>query len=277
MKQKSDDIVLVEGNNILDVAMTPVVPVYLVPCVYCGATFGTEESLIAHMESRHSGKPYLISARLPQNQMAYGNFDYVDFYAKGYVPESPSNGYYDIVSYIYSDACAALLFRSEWGGPAGFHEMSGHILSYGVVGPPAHYIYVPVGSYPVLTGCYTITLVAGEYVKGWVWKDKDTGLIVYVGEAPPPEADIFVSLVKVTPTTVYVGAPVEIMVAVSNTGTATGELTVTTTVNGIPIDTRTVTRIPGSVEAYFLTYTPEEAGDYIVEADGVTASFTAIG
>jgi len=35
---------------------------YLVPCVYCRATFSTEAGLISHMESSHPGQPYLIYA-----------------------------------------------------------------------------------------------------------------------------------------------------------------------------------------------------------------------
>lgn len=243
---------------------------FLVPCVYCGATFTTEEELIAHMESRHPGKPYLVSAYLPQSyvlQSRSGSHNTAPFSAKGYVPDTQ---YYQFLTYISSDAFAGGVSIKK--KPAGFYEVGASIRTFGVTGPPPHYIYVPLGTYAIKTSCARIV----DTSIYWLWKGKNTGLSIEVVEAPPPEPDVFISGLKVSPTEVNVGEPVKITVVVANTGQVTGSLTVTTTVNGVAIDTRTVTRTPGLWEGYFLSYTPQVAEIYVVEADGKTKSFTAI-
>jgi len=273
MRQSLSDIVLVEGNNELNVALTPIAVAYLVPCVHCGATFTTEEELIAHMESRHPGKPYLVSAYLPQPyvlQSRSGSHNAAPFDAKGYIPDTE---YYQFHTWISSDAFAGSVRVS--GKSAGFYEVGASIRSYGVTGPPPHYIYVSLGTYAIKTSCVLIQEVAGEWKLTWLWKGKDTGLVIEVVEAPPPEPDVYISGFWVRPTEVNVGEPVEITVVVANRGEESGSLIVTTTVNGVAIDTRTVTRVPGEYTGYFLSYTPQVAGTYLVEADGVTESFVA--
>ncbi|GAI85581.1 unnamed protein product, partial [marine sediment metagenome] len=64
MKQLPGDIAIIEGNNELNVQMTPlfVPPVAVYRCVYCPATFSTEAGLVGHMEASHPGKPYVVFA-----------------------------------------------------------------------------------------------------------------------------------------------------------------------------------------------------------------------
>ncbi len=241
---------------------------YLVPCVYCRGTFATEEQLIGHMESKHRGKPYLVSAYLPQayvEQSRPARHSTAPFSAKGYVP---NNRYYQFLTYISSDAYAGGV-RIQ-GKPAGFYEVGASIRSYGVV-PYTGYVYLGLGTYAIKTHCVLIV----DSALYWLWKGADTGLTIEVVEAPPPAPNVFISQVFVSPTTVGVGKPVKITVVVANTGEATGSLRVTTTINGVTIDTRTVTRTPGRWAGYFLYYTPGTAGTYQVKADGKAASFTA--
>jgi len=239
---------------------------YLVPCIYCRATFTTEEQLIAHMESKHRGRPYLVSVYLPQSyveQSRPARHSTAPFSAKGYVPDTR---YYQFLTWIGSDAYAGGV-RID-GKPAGFYEVGASIRSYGVV-PYTGYVYLGLGTYAIKTSCVRIV----DSALYWLWRGADTGLTIEVVEAPPPAPNVFISKVFVSPTTVDVGEPVKITVVVANTGELTGSLTVTTTVNGVAIDTRTVTRTPGRWTGYFLYYTPGKAGTYQVEADGVTASF----
>lgn len=335
MRQSPCDIVIVEGNNELNVALNPLAPPEAILYgIVINALTGsplqgvkiTVNGLVTYTASKGQyefrdllpepytmilekdgfepvtkgivlvvgynevnlqmgmvGKPYLVSVDLPQDQIEQsypGHHITAPIYATGFVPASPENGFYQFLAYIYSDACAGLLFRSQEGSPAGFHDMSGHILSYGVTGPPPHYIYVPLGTYAVKTSCVLLEHIeipgeVDEWRQTWIWKGVDTGLRITVVEAPPPEPDVYISGLLIKPTTVNVGEPVEIIVVVANRGEVAGSLTVTTTVNGIIIDTRTVTRVPGLYQGYFLYFTPEEAGIYLVEADGVTKSFTA--
>lgn len=253
----------------------------LVPCVYCGATFDTEEALIAHMESGHPGKPYLVSAYLPQSyvlQSRLGSHNTAPFNAKGYVPDTR---YYQFHTWIGSDAYAGGV--SITGQPAGFYEVGASIRTFGVTGPPPHYIYLPLGTYAIKTSCVLIVWVpdptmpgAGHWELRWLWKGFDIGLTIDVVEAPPPAPDLYISGIQIHPTEVYVGQPVEILIVVANRGEITGSLTVTCAVNGEIIDTRMVTRTPGLYEGYRLYFTPQEAGTYQVEVNGLTGSFTAL-
>lgn len=246
----------------------------LVPCVYCGATFDTEEALIAHMESRHSGKPYLVSAYLPQSyvlQSRQGSHNAAPFDAKGYVPDTR---YYQFHTWISSDAYAGGV--SIQGQPAGFYEVGASIRTYGVTGPPPHYIYLPLGTYAVKTSCVLIVSGTVQWELYWLWQGFDIGLTIEVVEAPPPAPDLFISGIQIHPAEVYVGQPVEILIIVANRGEITGSMTVTCTVNGEIIDTRTVTRTPGLYEGYRIYFTPQEAGTYQVEVNGLTRSFTAL-
>ena len=253
----------------------------LVPCAYCGATFGTEESLIAHMESRHPGKPYLVSAYLPQSyvlQSRSSSHNAAPFDARGYVPDSR---YYQFHSWIGSDAYAdAVSIRDQ---PAGFYEVGASIRTFGVTGPPPHYIYLPLGTYAIRTSCVLIEWVpdptmpgTGQWELRWLWQGLDIGLTIDVVEAPPPAPDLFISGVQIQPAEVRVGQPVEILIIVANRGEITGSMAVTCTVNGEIIDARTVTRTPGQYEGYYLYFTPQQSGTYQVEVDGIMGSFTVL-
>ena len=107
----------------------------------------------------------------------------------------------------------------------------------------------------------------------WLWQGFDIGLTIDVVEAPPPAPDLFISGIQIHPAEVDVGQPVEILIIVANRGEITGSMTVTCTVNGEIIDTRTVTRTPGLYEGYRIYFTPQEAGTYQVEVNGEKITF----
>ncbi len=256
------------------------VAVQPVPCVYCGATFTTEAGLIGHMQSKHPGKPYLVYAYPVVSQVASGAWFKINY--KVYTPAvpGPENDVYFFTVYIpgfrvwepYNGT--QMYFLS--GTPAGFYKgVSGMYTQY-MVGQYNFY-NIPPGTYHLFSMCRHCTVGPGGWTANVVrtfWQGADTGLTIEVVEAPPPAPNVFISQVFVSPTTVNVGKPVKITVVVANTGEATGSLRVTTTVNGVAIDTRTVTRTPSLYAGYYLYFTPQEAGAYQVEADGVTASFT---
>jgi len=248
----------------------------LVPCVYCGATFTTEEQLIAHMEANHPGKPYLISLAAPSwmEESRKGHWVTVGVSGKGFVPNTPSGYDLSICTYIYSEWGAARLYRTGYGASvAEFFESTGHLMGYGVTQSGVY--YVPVGIYSIMSLCYITTSIDG-YERGYMWKDADTGLVIEVVEAPPPEADIVISRIRVRPATIYVGDTVELTVMTSNQGELAGSREITVKVNGVILDTITITLNPGQSKGYFFYFIPEEAGTYLAEADGVTESFEVL-
>lgn len=148
-----------------------------VPCVYCGATFAAEAELIAHMGTKHPGRPYLVSMQLLQPSMAssrQGSLTYAPTKVKMYIPDSD---YYQFHFWIYNEDCASGI--SLLNKPAGFYESSGSILGYGVewyVG----YFYVPAGTYAIKTSCVRIITVGGVPAAQWIYRGVDTGLTIEV-------------------------------------------------------------------------------------------------
>ena len=188
MKQPLDDIVLVEGLNELNVAMTPIAVVFLAPCVYCEATFTTEEELIDHMAASHPGKPYLVYAYPLVEQVASGGR--LSFSMKVYSPavpmtERPGNYAFSIyipdfpIRRLYNEA----ILYIDRGSPAGFYE-----------GTPYMWVKYMTGTFPEIQhnippGTYRL-YSRGIYRKdikdvGWVlaetfWSGVDTGLTIQV-------------------------------------------------------------------------------------------------
>jgi hypothetical protein len=218
--------------------------------------------------------PYMVSAYLTQSYVYQSSptagHNAAPFNSKVYVPDDE---YYQFLTWIGSDAYANSV--SIRGQPAGFYERGSSIQTAGVTGPPPQWVYLPLGTYDIKTSCARIVMVSGVPTVQWLYQGADTGLTIEVVGAPPPEPNIFVNSVMVSPYTVSVGEPVQITVVVTNSGKVSGSLTVTTEVNGTAIDTRTVTRQPGEYTGFFLSYTPEQPGQYLVEAGGKTRTFTA--
>ena len=184
MRQKHGDIVIVEGNNELNVQMIPVVvpPVAVYRCVYCPATFSTEAGLVSHMESSHPGKPYLIYA-YPETEAISG--EKLNIRYKVYtptVPGTPTTGTYALTLYIpdfpvwepYNGACVDL----RGGTPEGFYEgVEVMRMAYSIGGWPPKFADIPLGTYPLYSWCRHLADV-GEYQWATIktfWKDVDTG------------------------------------------------------------------------------------------------------
>ncbi len=183
------DIVLVEGQNELNVEMTPIALVSLAPCVYCGATFTTEAELIAHMSASHPGKPYLVYAYPLVEQVASGGR--LSFGIKVYstaVPMTDRPGNYAFVIYIPNfptypvtigtPANQAILYVGR-GSPEGFYESTRYMeVEYiaGFDGFP-NFRNIPPGIYPL----YSLAIYRKDIKDvGWVlaetfWSGVDTG------------------------------------------------------------------------------------------------------
>ena len=189
MKKKHGDIVIVEGNNELNVQMTPIFvpPVAVYPCVYCPATFSTEAGLVSHMESSHSGKPYVVYA-YPEGAVPSGGSIGINY--KVYtpaVPGTPTTGTYGFTFYIpnfpvwvpYNGAFVDL----RGGTPEGFYEgVEGMRIEYPLGGWPPKFADIPPGTYPLYSECLHLADV-GEYRWATIktfWKDVDTGITITV-------------------------------------------------------------------------------------------------
>ena len=178
MKQKLDDIVLNAGDNRLDIAMTPIVPVPLSPCVYCGATFTTEAELIAHMEAYHSEMPYLIYAYASPAEVAGGARYYIKY--KAYIPtlrEAPAGSNWRLVIYPerYLDLCLGANGGMIWLGTTG-----GQGFKEGSDRADAEYNPAPYKVYDIPRGTYALLSSLGAFtgpceMVDQYWLHVDTG------------------------------------------------------------------------------------------------------
>lgn len=85
--------------------------------------------------------------------------------------------------------------------------------------------------------------------------------------------DVEISNLIIGPTDVYVGQEVSISVDVKNIIEAAGRYTVT--IGGDLVAVQTVSLQPGETKTVDFTYTPTEAKQFAVTADGLDGSFTA--
>ena len=318
------DIVLVEGNNELNVAMTPGVPVK-------GTIWGfvtdsltgeavpdvkiTLDGLVRYtswvgqyefrdldyrqyqMEFSKEGyetvtryatpntqlnvslplilptKPELIYAIPAEKQVGSGETAHINY--KVSIPDIPAQ---NTLIFLFTlegvrcwtpYGCASVTFRA--GAKAGYYEDSAAWYAKYMID---HFQFenVPLGTYRLLSSC---ELYRDDTLLKTYWADVDTGETIEIVEAPPVGPDIEVHYLKVEPTEISVGDIVEITAAMRNVGEAAGTGTLEVTVNGISLGTRTATLNPGQYQGWLFSYTPEEAGTYQVEADGLTKSFTA--
>jgi hypothetical protein len=86
-----------------------------------------------------------------------------------------------------------------------------------------------------------------------------------------------VSDLVISPTEPNVGQPVTISVLVTNTGSVTGDYTVTLKINDVVVDTKTVTLGGGVKQTVTFTVSKDTAGTYTVGVDGLSGTFTAYG
>jgi len=97
---------------------------------------------------------------------------------------------------------------------------------------------------------------------------------------PVTPANVTITKVEVSPTSVSVGSPITITIYAKNTGDVSGSKTVTVSIyneSGLVYTKNVTITVPASSETtYKLTYIPEAAGNYTVSIDGLKASFTAV-
>ena len=79
-----------------------------------------------------------------------------------------------------------------------------------------------------------------------------------------------------SPNEVSGGESLTISVDVTNTGEVEGSYTVVLKVNGSEVDTQDVTVAGGETETVTFSVSREEAGDYTVEVDDQSGSFTVV-
>ena len=94
--------------------------------------------------------------------------------------------------------------------------------------------------------------------------------------APPPESDIIISGLRVTPPAPRIGATVAVDVIVVNRGEGAGIYEVILYINGNIIESRSVTLTSNSEETVVFTFIPETTGIHTVEVDDLDAIFAVL-
>jgi len=108
-----------------------------------------------------------------------------------------------------------------------------------------------------------------------MYEDEVTGSPTVIGEAPASAAEFELSGLSVSPAQVGVGESVTVSATVTNVGEDSGSYTVTLKVDGVAVDSETVTLDGGASTSVRFTVTSEVEGSHTVEVDGLTGSFTA--
>jgi len=91
---------------------------------------------------------------------------------------------------------------------------------------------------------------------------------------PPAPAEFEVSDLSVTPSEVEPGEAVTVSAKVSNVGEASGSYTVEVKLDGVAVDSKTVTLSGGASQALSFTVSSEVVGSHTVGVDGLTGRST---
>lgn len=91
--------------------------------------------------------------------------------------------------------------------------------------------------------------------------------------APVP-ANFELSTLSISPSEVTTETPVTIRVLLVNTGESAGNYPVTLKINGVTVETKRVDLSGGAEREITFTYTRDTAGTYLVDVNGLSASFT---
>ena len=159
----------------------PEPPIIPVPCVYCGATYDTEEELIAHMESNHPNMPYLIYAYPTTDKVSPGGSYNIKW--KAYIPILPDTGYWRLIilqnSYydVIYGATEAMIHLGRTGGQ-GFCE--GTKRAYAYYNPaPYQTPPLPSGTYQLVSSLICWDTDAQVQVDQY-WFEANTGQTITV-------------------------------------------------------------------------------------------------
>ncbi|MCD6480522.1 PKD domain-containing protein [Candidatus Bathyarchaeota archaeon] len=107
-----------------------------------------------------------------------------------------------------------------------------------------------------------------------MYRDEVDGVPIVIGEIVAPAPAAFeLSDLSISPTEVLVGRDVSISVKVTNVGGQAGSYMVTLKIEGVTVDTETVTLDAGESTTVTFTVRKMIAGTYSVEVDGLKGSF----
>ncbi len=146
----------------------------IAPCVYCGAQFTTESDLVAHMEANHPGKPYIVWASLPEENVLLTPGSQYSIKAKVFVPPTVVGERYIFAFWSYQWECIAGFINVGEGTPAGFYI--GEAASYHCLHRMGRWYCPPLGENTVYSDCYLAGI--DRWYSNPVWKSVDIGLKV---------------------------------------------------------------------------------------------------
>ncbi len=160
----------VSVNGLAD-SFVATVPLRLVPCVYCGATFITEEELISHMEANHPGMPYILSVSLSPSEIPEESRTLVT--TEFFTPPLPSGGPASAFRFfLFVDGYQYEIYQSTNIYTAGFRE----VRKYLYIKSFWTGISVPPGLYEIKTSCHFRPIPADSGVRIEYWDGAPTGV-----------------------------------------------------------------------------------------------------
>jgi len=124
----------------------------------------------------------------------------------------------------------------------------------------------------------TVTFKVSEEAEGTYHVEVDglTGSFTVKAPAMPKPAEFKLSALSVTPKEVKPGEEVTVTVTISNVGEESGSRKVEVKLDGVVVDSKTVTLSGGKSTTLTFKLSSEAEGDHIVEVDGLTATFTVV-
>ncbi|GAI65947.1 unnamed protein product, partial [marine sediment metagenome] len=126
----------------------------IAPCVYCGAQFTTESDLVAHMETNHPGKPYVVWAYLPEENVLLTPGSQYSIKAKVFAPPTTGDERWIFAFWSYQWECIAGFITIGGVTPAGFY--TGEAASYHCLHRLGRWYCPPLGENIVRSEiCYT--------------------------------------------------------------------------------------------------------------------------